>query len=246
MSSYDCYDQQGEYHAGGFPNDAIGLDEWRGLLEELDRLQEPRDQDTYEDPLLALRLLHREREQNLQLRCPRVFVSHRQCDKDEALRVAWLANAEKFDYWLDIVDPKIAAASLKRDLTAYQQAILLAAIIEMALLNCTHVVAVMTKNVPGTMWMPYEYGRVKDSTLTSLRIAAWFDQSWQLSNIAEYFHLGQKLYSDPAVRYWLKRQFTHWTTTGVATGAACPSTSWPLPEEPAPLQDSSSIYVDGN
>jgi hypothetical protein len=70
----------------------------------------------------------------------------------------------------------------------------------MALLNCTHVMAVMTKNVPGTMWMPYEYGRVKDSALTSLRVAGWFDRSWQLSNIAEYFHLSQKLYSDTAVR----------------------------------------------
>jgi hypothetical protein len=242
MSSYDCYDQQGEYRVGAFPDDAIGLDEWRRLLEQLGRLQERGPDQSDQDPLSALRALHQRRNQLLRLRCPRVFVSHRQCDKDEALRVAWLANAEKFDYWLDILDPKIAAASLKRHLTAYQQAILLAAIIEMALLNCTHVVAVMTKNVPGTMWMPYEYGRVKDSALTSLRIAAWFDQSWQLSNIAEYFHLGQKLYSDAAVRYWLKTQFTHWKTKGFA----CPSMLWPLQQEPAPLQNSSSIYGDGN
>jgi hypothetical protein len=32
MSSYDCYDQQGEYRVGAFPDDTIGLDEWRHLL----------------------------------------------------------------------------------------------------------------------------------------------------------------------------------------------------------------------
>jgi hypothetical protein len=85
------------------------------------------------------------------------------------------------------------------------------------------------------------HGRVKDSAPISLRVAGWFDGSWQLSNIAEYFHLGQKLYCDPAVQYRLKTHFVQWRGTGVA----CPSMPWPLPDEPAPLADSSSTYENG-
>jgi hypothetical protein len=39
-----------------------------------------------------------------ELKCPRVFVSHRQIDDESALRIAWLAWEEGFDYWLDIID----------------------------------------------------------------------------------------------------------------------------------------------
>jgi len=234
MTSYYCYDEQENYRINRFPDGTIGLAEWQQLIGQLNQLEEPAEDD-YQDPLFALRELHRVREQNLQLRCPRVFISHRRCDKNEALRVAWLANAEKFDYWLDILDPNIAAASLSPNLSAYQQAVLLAAIIEMALLNCTHVLAVMTKNVPGTMWMPYEYGRVKDSELTSVRIAGWFDQSWHLSNVPEYVHLGQKLFDDPAVRKWLENQFTQWKGTQVVTMPTCPSEPWSLGQVPIPL-----------
>jgi hypothetical protein len=234
MSSYHCYDEQENYRIR-FPDDSVGLAEWEQLIGQLNRLEEPLPED--EDPLLELRRLHRTREQNLQLRCPRVFISHRRCDKNEALRVAWLANAKRFDYWLDILDPNIAAASLNPNLSGNRQAVLLAAIIEMALLNCTHVLAVMTKNVLGTMWMPYEYGRVKDSALTSVRAAGWFDQSWHLSNVPEYFHLGQKLFDDPAVSNWLETQFTQWENTQVVPMPPCPSEAWSR-QVPAPLSGS--------
>src|SRR5437763_998633 len=39
--------------------------------------------------------------------CPRVFVSHRRSDAAEALRIAELANASGFEFWLDVLDPKL-------------------------------------------------------------------------------------------------------------------------------------------
>jgi hypothetical protein len=76
------------------------------------------------------------------------------------------------------------------------------AIIEMALLNCTRVLAIMTHRVHGTMWMPYEYGRVKDSSLLDLRAAAWFEPAMQPANVPEYFHLGSKLTTETGIRNW--------------------------------------------
>jgi hypothetical protein len=89
MSSYHCYDQQGEYRVGGFPEDAVGLDEWRRLLEQLDRLEEPVTDQSDQDPLAALRALHQRRNQLLRPRCPRVFVSHRQCDRGQLTDDRW-------------------------------------------------------------------------------------------------------------------------------------------------------------
>ena len=58
-----------------------------------------------------------------------MFISHRNCDKHNALCCANMAQSENFDYWLDILDPQIAAAKPKPGLSPYQQAVLLAGII---------------------------------------------------------------------------------------------------------------------
>jgi hypothetical protein len=243
MSSYHCYNvyqqddyrfDQVDYRLGPFPDDTIGETQFFNLIERLHRLPPPDSPENDEDPLLPLRNFQLRPRPPLEMQCPRVFISHRQCDSKEALRVAWLATGEKFDYWLDILDPNLAAVPLNRNLTPYQQAILMAAIIEFALLNCTHVLAVMTGNVRGTLWMPYEYGRVKDSALTSVRAAGWFDNSWNILNTPEYFHLGQMLDSDDAVRHWLRSQFNQWKgQTGRLV--KCPSKPWPLDGEPDSL-----------
>lgn len=102
--------------------------------------------------------------------CPRVFISHRQIDDGYARRIAQLAFAERFNYWLDVIDLDPARnvqfrhleRQLGRPLDDFEKSIVTAAIIEMALLNCSHVIAVMTNNTAGSQWVPYEYGRVKE------------------------------------------------------------------------------------
>ncbi len=225
MSNYHCYAGD-NYLLGEFPGGSVGLDAWFDLLRQLPNLS-PNES---EDPLRTLRVLHSQRSTPLAIPCPRVFISHRQIDKAPALRAAWLANGEGFDYWLDILDPGPAAAGLSKTLTPYQQAVLMAAIIELALLNCTHVLAVMTKNVPGTMWIPYEYGRVKDSALISIQAAGWFDSTWTLANTPEYFHLGPQWRTELELRTWFQRELAGWRLGNPQ--AYCPPKLWPFGEMP--------------
>ncbi len=231
MGNYHCYDETeqdlAKQYRVEFPPDATGLAEFMALRERLGRFAEPSD----EDPLGDLRKLHG-KPRRTKLHCPRLFVSPRQMDKQEALRVAWLANQNGFDYWLDILDPAIAAASVRSGLNLYQEAVLMAAIIEIALLNCTHVLAVMTKNVPGTMWMPYEYGRVKDSGLTSMRTGGWFDSSWKLSTSPEYFYLGQLFRDEPGIESWLDRESRRCRKSSPSFIRPCPTKPWTLPIPP--------------
>jgi hypothetical protein len=104
------------YLLDAFPDRTNGLVEWRRLVEQLPNLSEPEPDQPFTDPLRELRALHSQRAQQLMLHCPRVFISHRRCDAPTALWVAWLANSHKFDYWLDILDPTLAAATIHPNL----------------------------------------------------------------------------------------------------------------------------------
>jgi hypothetical protein len=87
MSSYHCYSNAGLYNGGRFPDESIGIDRWHDLIRQLPKLQEATTESGVADPLLELRLLHRNNDVKLGIQCPRVFISHRRCDADEALRV---------------------------------------------------------------------------------------------------------------------------------------------------------------
>jgi hypothetical protein len=151
-----------------FPRDWLwlaGADEW---AESIGRLPDMR-------PEAGREWLDRiRRARKPPARCPRIFVSHRQADQDAALRLAWLAQDQGWGYWLDIVDLRPASqqlaaltAWLGRPPTPLELSIFTAALIEMGLLNCTHVIAALTGNTKGSQWVPYEYGRLKTATLVA-------------------------------------------------------------------------------
>lgn len=146
--------------------------------------------------------------------CPRVFVSHRQSDDRWGRRIAWIACDEGFDYWLDVIDldpqrnPTVLAlqSRLGRPLTALELAILTAALIEMALLNCGYVLAAMTGNTAGSQWVPYEYGRVKDTGPVGLEAACWWDTTTlPRGSLPEYLYLGGVLLNERGIRNWFQR-----------------------------------------
>ncbi len=140
--------------------------------------------------------------------CPRVFISHRRADTKRALRVAWLAVEEGFEFWLDVLDPHLRIVLTEPE---NQQPILIATIIEMALINSTHVMAVITEQTWGSRWVPYEYGRVKDEGPVSDQVACWVDHAAEKAGpVPEYLHLGAITRSDKAVREWLRRQRNEW------------------------------------
>jgi hypothetical protein len=199
-----------------FPSWAIGYDEWR-------------NRDVYEAinlPPLA------ERDNHFKMfRCPRVFVSYRHTDRAYALRVAWLANQCGFNFWLDVLDPVLTALGTS-GLTGQAAAVATARIIEMGLLNSSHVVAVMTNNTTGTMWVPYEYGRVKEAPPVSIQASAWLDRG--LNYTPEYLELGAKHFTEGDIRNWLATQMNLWNHTHGNTCLRGSAGQW-QGSEPPPL-----------
>lgn len=195
MANYDWHDYQEQRWIDRFP-------EWvRGF----DALRRPQPFDEVLVSLIAAR-----QRTTTSLPRPCVFVSHRQADVDQAIRIAYLACMAGFDYWLDVLDPTLSAVNAMSGpsgLTPQQTASVVAAIIEMALLNSTHVLAVWTPNTKGSEWVPYEYGRVKDPVPVTLQAACWVHNALLASALPDYLHLGHVAKSDDEVSQWLEAEF---------------------------------------
>lgn len=143
---------------------------------------------------------------------PRVFISHRHDDEDRAMEIARLAKKEQFDYWLDVWDPTLQTA-MGDDLPDDRKAVVIATIIEMALLNCSHVIALITKNSYGSRWIPYEYGRVKIGTIWSQQACCWIDSSDKGRDFrenADYLELGHQTTTDGEIRKWFQGEKSKW------------------------------------
>ena len=140
---------------------------------------------------------------------PRVFVSHRQDAPLRGERIAEIAAARGLDYWLDIHDPKIHTAQLfQHALGPLRYAIVVAAIVEMALINCTHVVVAHTlvtgNKIPWvpSQWIPYEFGRAKARGIVTAQAAGWFQQPIAPVYRGEYVLLAHQLHTDQDVVDW--------------------------------------------
>jgi hypothetical protein len=157
---------------------------------------------------------------------PCVFISHRKDDVEQADRIAWLACRAGFDYWLDILDPGLAGYPGLAHATE-EEARAAALIIEVALLNCTQVIAVMTPNTAGSAWVPYEYGRIKDPVPESPQAACWLSPA--LKKFPEYLYLGERLADEAAIEQWLADERDR---MGFTDPPAC---DWRRPV-PAPLK----------
>lgn len=149
-----------------------------------------------------------------QARC-RVFISHQRLDVVYADRIAYLANAKGFEYWLDVHDP-ILQTAMRGAFPPTVQSVLIAAIIEMALLNCTHGITVQTANAQGSRWVPYEFGRVKRRWLVSTQVASWFDNGIYQSTQADYLKLGICALTEQELVSWLTTESKHCGCGGIA------------------------------
>ena len=77
--------------------------------------------------------------------------------------------------------------------------LIIALIIEMALINSTHVLALVTSNTIGSMWVPYEYGRIKRVHVFSHEAGSLhLDKSY----IPEYTYLGTQLFNFNSLNNW--------------------------------------------
>jgi hypothetical protein len=145
--------------------------------------------------------------------CPRLFVSHRKCDEKLALRIAWLASREGWDYWIDVLDPNLETLRRKENLarlSAEQQTLATAAIVEFALLNCSHLIAVMTNGTRGSMWVPYEYGRVKEPEPLTVQVSCWRHPCLKAEDCPEYVVLGKVHLNEDEIVQWLTWEMSIW------------------------------------
>jgi hypothetical protein len=140
---------------------------------------------------------------------PRVFVSHRQADEKWGRRIVWLASRRAgLEYWLDVHDPLLRLAGNMLPPSDPRYHVVVAAIIEMALLNRTHVIAAHTLQSPGSKWIPYELGRAKGRAVISRQAAGWFETGVEPASCGEYVFLADIRRSDPAVEQWLVEHAT--------------------------------------
>ena len=147
-------------------------------------------------PLYASVLQAKENQINQKKLKKCVFISHRQADAHLARNLAKTLQRNGIQFWLDVLDPNLQS-------TPSNNAIAIANIIEMALLNCTHVVAYWTPNAQGSGWIPYEYGRVKDRNLHIKNAAARLS-NMRKSSVPEYMRIGKLFTSNTAVVNWAK------------------------------------------
>jgi hypothetical protein len=155
--------------------------------------------------ILLLRRLKKENETRPKNNCPRLFISHRQADKKQALDMAHLTHSCGFAFWIDVLDPNLRILT-KDAFSEKLIPLITACIIEMALMNCTHVLACMTSNSQGSFWIPYEYGRITEIPGIAKRACAWMDTSFNRRFIPEYMLLGEIAVNKKGIRSWLKNE----------------------------------------
>jgi hypothetical protein len=201
MPDYDAYEFFGRHPSERFPGWALGLNAWREFGNGIPDTLRP-----ILDSLITSR-----RSANWgapPLKCPRLFVSHKKEDEKRAREIYDLARQMGWNVWLDVLEPALQFPL--RAPTVEDESRAVAAIIEMALLNCTHVLAVLTTLAERSRWIPYEYGRVKDSSPYSLNAACWIDTGVTTSGLPEYFLLSPITTDNQEISAWLRSERAAW------------------------------------
>ena len=144
----------------------------------------------------------------LTARCPCLFISHRRSDSVYALRVAQVAASNGFDYWLDVLDPGLKLLAANPMIPQWLVPLLTACIIEMALINCTHVLACMTPGSRGSLWIPYEYGRITEIPGLFRRSCAWQHPQLAAADYPEYMFLGVTTRAETEIIAWLRSEYS--------------------------------------
>ena len=191
MTNYHWQDHVQASLPDRFPPGVIGRNEWRLLVDQL-QLYPPQQ-------ILAEFLDRTSRLPRASECC--LFVSHRQSDVAIAERIAQLATQEHYDYWLDVHDPVLIYAPT---LSSPLRELLIASIIEIALLNCTHVIGARTKDSIESKWMPYELGRAKQRLIYAHQAANWFEPGVTPNDCGEYTLLTVRTLKRADIERWLR------------------------------------------
>jgi hypothetical protein len=220
-----------------FPDQTIGRDAWRQLVDRLHGIRGAGPGQLDIQLPQAFEQFMQQAQTAAQLVRPglpecRVFVSHRQvqADVDIAERIAYRATLRGYGYWLDVHNPTLKyldGSSIPRPI----KDVLIAAIIEIGLLNASHIIAAMTPHSAGSKWIPYEFGRAKHKSVHSIFSASWISPGMSTMDCGEYIYLASITKTEDDIDSWL---------THTSSGRCFPprNTSWrgsgtaPLPTTP--------------
>jgi hypothetical protein len=213
---YDGRPLEQRFDGGLLEAPIFGLDAWSRFLRSLSELRDveldrakPEDHETllsvFREFLGVIDSgISRETSWRKSSVVPVVFVSHQRLDIKEAERVADLASNYGIDYWLDIHDPLLILANQQVSPTDARYPIIIAAIIEIALLNSTYLIAVHTRNSLGSKWIPYELGRGKDLGVWSANAGGWFHPRIRPTDCGDYVQLCRIAHGgEHEVKRWL-------------------------------------------
>ena len=133
---------------------------------------------------------------------PCIFVSHQRLDTHRGERIACLVDDHGLDSWLDVHDPTLMRVNaLASDPL---RSILIALIVEIALLNSTHVIALHTTHSISSLWVPYELARAKARSLTSLQSAGWFEPGQTPKTCGDYVQPAVMAHNEQQVIDWIR------------------------------------------
>jgi hypothetical protein len=219
MANFRWDEVKGDAAETWYPESVPGWKAWRELVKEVSGppLEDYRRREVFNTFLAKL---DRVRLPDPPTCC--LFVSHRRDDVNDAVHIASRAKQAGYEYWLDILDPTLTRLNDGSVIPSPAKDILLAAAIEIGLLNSTHVIAMHTQHsIPNTTlpkwhtqhsigpqitlskWIPYELGRAKARQIRSEQAACWFDQKTKPEDCGEYVYLVLHTRTDPDIDNWL-------------------------------------------
>jgi hypothetical protein len=86
-----------------------------------------------------------------------------------------------------------------------------------------------TPNSPASLWIPYEYGRVKPDVVFSTQAGCWKHPNAAAVAQAEYLELGMNTHNEPEITKWLDLEFRTRFGSNPLPGAWSYGTTTPLP-----------------
>jgi hypothetical protein len=155
--TYDSSQHADTGLAHRFDSNTRGIEAWRSLVDKIENFAGA-DPESSDGALTSFfQDVHGLGPPARQPAC--LFISHKQEDREIAERIAFLTTGYKFDYWLDVHDPTLARVPSNDP----RYAVLVAAIIEIALLNSNHIIALHTAQSKDSKWIPYEHRDIDDT-----------------------------------------------------------------------------------
>jgi hypothetical protein len=133
---------------------------------------------------------------------PRVFISHRNADKEYARAVASYFETIGLHYYFDEEDEVLASAL--RVGNSKDAAIVEA--IDHGLAHSTHLLAVLSRRTMGSWWVPYEIGVAR---ATKRDVGHLLLSSLSVEMVPEYLRLYPRLWSANELFEWVSA-FTPW------------------------------------